>query len=178
MEILETERLRLRTLAVNDAAFYLKLVNDPSWLRFIGDKGIHTLDEARAAIATGPIESQRVHGFSLYLVELKATGLPLGICGLVRRETLPEVDLGYAFMPAHCGQGFAREAAAAVLAYAREQLGLRSLLAIVSSDNQRSIHLLDTLGFRFERRLRLRPERDEGSLYSFVLDGSVPRADL
>ena len=178
MEILATGRLRLRTLEHEDAAFYLQLVNDPTWLRFIGDKGIHKLDEARVAIATGPIESQRVHGFSLYLVERKDSGASVGICGLVRRETLPEVDLGYAFLPAHCGQGFAREAALAVLTYAREVLGLKNLLAIVAPDNERSIRLLDALGFRFERRLRLRPERDEGCLYSLELDESGPRAGL
>ncbi len=174
MEILETERLRLRTLGADDADFYLQLVTDPSWLRYIGDKGIHSLDEARAAIESGPVESQRVNGFSLYLVELKSSGAPLGICGLVRRETLPDIDLGYAFLPAHCAQGFAREAAIAVLNYARASLGMTNLLAIVSPDNERSIRLLDQLGFRFERRLRLRPERDEGCLYSLELRAGEP----
>jgi len=172
MEILTTARLRLRTMAVEDAAFYLQLVNDPSWLRFIGDKGIRTIDEARAGIESGPIASQHVNGFSLYLVELRATGAALGICGLVRRETLPDIDLGYAVLPSYWGQGYAREAAAAVVAYARDALGLKTLLAIVSPDNARSIHLLESLGFRFERRMRLRPERDEGCLYSLALAGA------
>lgn len=173
MEILATARLRLRTLTVDDAAFYLQLVNDPSWLRFIGDKGIRTLDEARAAIDSGPVESQRVNGFSLYLVELQSSGATIGICGLVRRETLPEVDLGYAFLPAHCGQGYAREAAAAVIAHARDALQMKTLLAIVSPDNARSIHLLEALGFSFERRMRLRPDRDEGCLYSLPLGAAA-----
>lgn len=172
MDMLQTARVRLRTMASSDAAFYLHLVNDPSWLRFIGDKGIHSLDDARSAIETGPLESQRVNGFSLYAVELRADGTPLGICGLVRRETLPDVDLGYAFLPAHCGQGYAREAAAAVLAHATEDLGMSRLLAIVSPDNERSIRLLDALGFRFERRMRLRPDRDEACLYSLALVGA------
>ena len=100
MDILETERLRLRTLALDDAPFYLEVVNDPAFIEYIGDRGIRTLDAARKAIAEGPVAMQAALGHSLCLVELKQDGAPIGMCGLIKRDTLPEVDIGYAFLPA------------------------------------------------------------------------------
>ena len=99
MTVLETERLRLRQLTVDDAAFILQLVNDPSWLRFIGDRNVRNLDDARNYILKGPIASYEKFGFGLWLVELKADGMPLGICGLLQRDTLPDVDIGFALLP-------------------------------------------------------------------------------
>src|SRR5665647_1932 len=118
MHILDTERLRLRTLAPEDAAFYLEVVNDPAFIEYIGDRGIRTLDAARKAIAGGPTAMQAALGHSLCLVELKDDDAPIGMCGLIKRDTLPEVDIGYAFLPRFGGKGYATEAAAAVLAYA------------------------------------------------------------
>ena len=148
MLILETPRLRLRTLETDDAAFYLGLINQPSWLRFIPDKGIRTLQAARAAIAEGPMLMQQRLGHSIYLVERKADGLPMGLCGLIKRDSLPEADIGYGFLPAHCGQGYAGEAAAAVLAYARDTLRLPCLLGITDPDNHISGRMLVKLGLR------------------------------
>src|ERR1700752_686959 len=100
MRILETDRLILRKLSVEDAEFILELLNEPSYLRFIGDKGVRTLDDARDYILEGPVDSYERHGFGLYLAELKESGVPIGICGLLRRESLENVDIGYAFLPA------------------------------------------------------------------------------
>lgn len=165
--LLETERLRLRPLAVDDAPFILGLLNEPSFIRFIADRGIRTLPAAIAYLQNGPIASYARHGFGLYLTELKATGAPLGLCGLVRRDGLDDADLGYAFLPAHWGHGYAAEAAAAVLDYARHTLGLARLVAIVSSDNDRSIKLLERLGFQFERMIRLLGDQEEIKLFAW-----------
>ncbi len=149
MLVLETPRLRLRTLETDDAPFYLELINDPSWIEHIGDKGIRTLEEARANIVAGPMQMQRRLGYSLYLVERRADGEPLGLCGLISRDTLPGTDIGYALRPAHWGHGYAYEAASAVLAHARDRLGLRRLYGITSPDNAASNAMLQKLGLQF-----------------------------
>lgn len=153
MKVLETDRLVLRRLTEADAPFILQLVNEPSWLQFIGDRGVRTLDDARTYIVNGPIAMYARVGFGLLLVELKTTGTPIGMCGLLKRDTLPDVDIGFAFIPAYWGQGYARESAAAVLAWGKTTLGLKRLVAIASPDNQRSIQLLEKLGFAFEKAL-------------------------
>ncbi|WP_257388168.1 GNAT family N-acetyltransferase [Tahibacter caeni] len=150
--IAETERLRLRRLAPDDAAFVLQLVNEPSWLEFIGDKGVRTLDDARAYLENGPLAMYARCGHGLYCIELRDGGQAVGMCGLIRRDTLPDVDIGYAFLPAHWGRGYAEEAARATVAHARE-LGLPRLLAIVTPSNARSIRLLEKLGLAFERTI-------------------------
>ena len=155
MNVIETERLNLRWLTLADAAFVLELVNEPSWLRFIGDRNVHSIADAEAYIAKGPLDSYEKNGFGLYLVELKEGGAPAGMCGLIRRDTLPHVDIGFAFSPRFWGRGLALEAAAAVMAYGRDTLGLQPILAIVNPDNERSISLLEKIGMRFERMLRL-----------------------
>jgi RimJ/RimL family protein N-acetyltransferase len=165
--ILETERLVLCQLTVDDAPFILGLLNEPSFIRFIADRGVRTLAAAREYIQNGPMASYARHGFGLYLTALKETGEPLGMCGLVRRDGLDDVDLGYAFLPAHWGHGYAFEAAAAVLDYACRVVGLRRLVAIVSVDNDRSIKLLDRLGFQFERMIRLPGDDEEIKLFAW-----------
>jgi RimJ/RimL family protein N-acetyltransferase len=153
--VLETDRLILRRLSAGDAAFILELVNDPGWLRFIGDRGVRTLDDARQYILSGPVDMYERLGFGLYAVELKDGGAAIGMCGLIKRATLPDIDLGFAFLPRFVGQGYASEAAAGVLAYARRALGLSRVLAITSPDNDRSIRLLERIGFRFQGMLQL-----------------------
>src|SRR5476649_213284 len=148
MLILQTPRLRLRTLDTGDAAFYLDLVNQPSWLRFIPDRGIRTLETARAAIVDGPMRMQHSLGHSIDLVERQTDGAAIGLCGLIKRDTLPAVDIGYGFLPAYTGQGYAGEAAAAVLAYARDTLRLPCLLGITDPDNHISGRMLVKLGLR------------------------------
>jgi len=149
--MLETERLILRRFTVDDAQFVLTLVNEPSFLRYIGDKKIRNLEDARQYILSGPVASYERHGFGLCLVELRDSHTPIGMCGLLKREELPQPDIGFAFLPDFWNKGFAFEAASAVLNDARERLKLATLLAIVNPDNEASIRLLGKLGFTFER---------------------------
>jgi RimJ/RimL family protein N-acetyltransferase len=180
VKILETERLLLRTMCEDDAPFYLELVNDPSWIEHIGDKGIRTLDQARAAIVAGPMRMQRLLGYSLYLVERKADGAPLGLCGLILRDTLPGTDIGYALAPRHWGQGYAHEAASAIVEHARHKLGLARLFGIASPANAASIALLEKLGLSFLRSARFPPDERETNVYcvSFGVDSGAGCADL
>ena len=153
--IQESARLLLRELTEGDAAFILELLNDPSFLRFIGDKGARNLDDARRYIADGPRASYARNGFGLYLVQLKASGERLGICGLVRRAALHDVDIGFAFLPAHWSRGYALEASRSVLHLARHRFGIGRVVAITSLDNHGSMRLLRKIGFRLERTLQL-----------------------
>jgi len=155
MRILETDRLALRWLAIEDAEFIFDLLNQPSFLQFIGDKGVRTIDDARNYILTGPIASYERFGFGLYLTELKPTQAPIGICGLLKRETLDDVDVGFAFLPQYWRQGYAFESASAVMAYGKDVLGLDRIVAITSPDNEASIKVLNKLGLEFERMIRL-----------------------
>jgi RimJ/RimL family protein N-acetyltransferase len=153
--VLETERLVLRQLTLEDAPFMLQLVNEPSWLRFIGDRGVRTLEDARRYLQEGPLASYARHGFGLYLTELKPSGAPAGICGLIKRDSLEDVDLGFAFLPRYWGRGYATEAAAAVVGLAFSALGLERLVAITTLDNASSIKLLEKLGMRREESVEL-----------------------
>jgi RimJ/RimL family protein N-acetyltransferase len=175
MQILATERLVLRTLTPDDAPFYLELVNDPAFLEYIGDRGIRTLDAAREAIANGPVAMQAALGHSLYVVELKDGGAPIGMCGLIKRETLDDVDIGYAFLPRYRSRGYAYEAAAAVFAHA-PTLGIRRLLAIASPGNAASIALLCKLGLRFQRLAHLTPDDPGTNLYAVDFAATVAAA--
>lgn len=166
MIVLETERLILRRLTIDDAPFILTLLNDPSFLRYIGDKNVRNLDDARNYILTGPVASYEKHGFGLYLVELKDTQTPIGLCGIIRREELPAPDIGFALLPEFWNKGLAFEAATAVLNYARDQLTLRRILAITSLDNEASIDLLQRLGLSFTRIMRLSAEREQVRLFT------------
>jgi RimJ/RimL family protein N-acetyltransferase len=166
MKILETERLRLRTLDQNDAVFYLALVNTPGFIEFIGDRGIRSVEAAAQAIADGPMAMQAKLGHSIYLVEDKETGEPLGMSGLIKRDTLDNADIGYAFLPEHFGKGYAFEAAQAVLEHARRDVGLTRLLAITSPGNVASIGLLEKLGLRLKKVVHLTPEDRGTNLYS------------
>jgi RimJ/RimL family protein N-acetyltransferase len=165
VRILETERLFLRWLSTDDAEFIFELVNEPSWLRFIGDRGVRTLDDARDYIVNGPVAMYERHGLGLYLVESKTDTSPLGICGLIRRDTLEDVDIGFAFLPRQWGKGYALESAAAVLEHAKHTLGLRRIVAITSLDNDSSIRLLEKLGMTFEHTLRMPEETDDVKLF-------------
>jgi ribosomal-protein-alanine N-acetyltransferase len=167
VRILETSRLILRRVLLEDAPFILELLNEPGWLRFIGDKGVRNLDDACNYLRTGPIASYALHGFGLYVVERKVDSTPLGLCGLLKRDTLPGVDIGFAFLERHQRRGYAREAAVATLADARTTLGLKRILAITTIDNAASATLLESLGMRFERMIKL---SDEPELRLFAVD--------
>ena len=165
MKILDTERLILRTITADDAAFYYELVNDPTWLEHIGDKGIRSVEQARAAIIDGPCVMQARLGHSLYVMERRSDGRPLGLCGLIKRDSLPDVDIGYAIRPAYFGQGYTYEAAATVVAYARGQMGMKRLLGITSPANTSSIKLLEKLGMGFVEFQMLPPDSRPTNIY-------------
>jgi RimJ/RimL family protein N-acetyltransferase len=165
LKVLETDRLILRWLSTVDAEFILRLLNEPSFLRFIGDKGVRTLDDARNYILNGPVDMYNRLGFGLYLTELKDGGLPIGICGLIKRDGLEDVDIGFAFLPKFWAKGYAYEAAAAVIAYGKTALGLNRIVAITSPDNYASARLLEKLGLRFERTIRLSKDAEEVRLF-------------
>ena len=165
--VLETDRLLLRRFTFDDAPFIIELVNDPSWLRFIGDKGVRTLDDARDYIRKGPMAMVERSGFGLYLTELKGSRIPIGMCGLIKRDSLEDVDIGFAFLPAFRTQGYAHEAAAAVLTYGQKNFGLQRIVAITSPDNARSAVLLEKLGMKLEKTVKLDGHDHEIVLYAF-----------
>jgi ribosomal-protein-alanine N-acetyltransferase len=162
--VLQTPRLTLRLLCDADAPFILELLNDPAWLRFIGNKAVHDLDGAVVYIG----KAQRMYrekGFGLWAVERREDGVPLGLCGLIKRDTLRDVDLGFGFLTRYQGQGYGGEAAAAVLEHGRGAIGLKRIVAITSPDNAASAGLLEKLGFAFERTIEWAPG-DEVRLYA------------
>lgn len=166
MTRLHTARLTLRAFTPDDAAFVVELLNDPGWLRFIGDRKVRTIDDARAYLHNGAIAHATKHGFALGAVQRTSDGTLLGMCGLIRREGLDDVDLGYAFLPAYRGQGYAREAAAAWLACGFERFGLKRIVAITSVDNVASGRVLQAIGMRFEQRLRVAGHEEDSLLYA------------
>jgi [ribosomal protein S5]-alanine N-acetyltransferase len=162
--VLRTERLELRELVLEDAEFILRLLNEQAFLRFIGDKGVRTLADAREYLSKGPIDSYRRYGFGLYLTRLRG-GEPIGMCGLVKRDSLPDVDVGFAFLEQYWSKGYAAESAAAVLAWAREHLRLSRIIAITAPDNAGSIAVLQKIGLRFERMVTLSGDSQELRLF-------------
>lgn len=168
MHVLDTARLRLRTLTLDDAAIYLQVLNTPLFIRWIGDRQIRTEAQAREALAVGPLSMQSMRGFSLYLVERKSDGAAIGMCGLIKRDTLDDVDLGYAYLPEYAGQGYASEAAAGVLLHAKS-LGLTRVVAITSPGNAASDAVLRRVGMRFEKMVKLTPEDTGTQLFAVDL---------
>ena len=142
-----SERLRFRLPSVTDAAFYLKLMNEPDYHRFIADHGLRTVEDAAIYIRTKTLARFAKSGVGLWLVEARSSGEPIGVCGLVIRPELDHPDLGFGFLEEHRGQGLAREAATAVLEFAHKNLKLRSVCAITHPGNQRSANLLKKVGF-------------------------------
>ncbi|WP_245999716.1 GNAT family N-acetyltransferase [Paraflavitalea soli] len=155
MIIAETPRLLLRELTVADAPFIFELVNEPAWIEFIGDKGVRTIADAENYIINGPHKSYATNGFGLWLVQLKEQNSPIGMCGLIKRDALKHVDIGFAFLAVHNGQGYGYEAATAVLDHARNKIGLKHILAITNQHNVRSIRLLEKLGLKYERLITM-----------------------
>ena len=167
--ILSTARLGIRELTSADAPFILALLNDPAFIEHIGDRGVRTVDDAASYIDRGPRASYAQHGFGLWLVELTDAGTPIGICGVLKRDALPEPDIGFAFLPAYRSQGYAVEAGSAVRDYARDTLRIPRLLAIVSPANASSIRLLERLGFVLDRPIVMPGESKEVKLYAVRL---------
>jgi len=166
MKILETERLILQQVSIDDAELILNLLNEPSFIRNIGDRNVRTLDEAREYILKWMVGSYKENGFGLYLVLQKEDDTPIGICGLLKRDILDDVDIGYAFLPQFWSKGYATESALVVKDYARKTIGLKRIVAITDLDNQESIRVLEKIGFRYEKMVRLSEDDIDLKLYS------------
>ncbi|MDC0740595.1 GNAT family N-acetyltransferase [Polyangium mundeleinium] len=163
--LVTTERLTIRKLTPADAPFILRLVNDPDFLRYIGDRGVRTLEDAEAYLRNGPIASYERNGHGLWGVALTATGELMGMSGLLKREEYADVDIGYAFLPEFRGGGYAFESGSAVLRIAAEVLALRKVIALVSPANAASIGLLIKFGFT---RSAMEAEDSNTVLYEWV----------
>lgn len=168
--VLTTPRLQLCEFNLQDAPFILELCNTPTWLQYIGDRGINTMANAVAYIINGPMHSYKTNGFGLWIIVLKDTGRPIGMCGLIKRDTLPDVDIGYALLPEYTGRGYAFEIASATLAYGIEQLKLPRVLGVVNEQNSRSVALLQKMGFIFQQNISLTPEEPELMLFAYQPD--------
>lgn len=160
-KIAETERLRIRKFTADDTAFIFQLLNTPGWLKFIGDRNIKSEEDARLYLVNGPLFSYHRFGFGPYLVELKDSAEPIGMCSLIKRDSLPDVDLGFAFLQAHMGKGYGTEVSLAMIAHARNDFGIKKLVAITSTTNLPSTNLLKKLGFSCEGTIVLPGETEE-----------------
>lgn len=166
---LETNRLYLRRLTLDDSDLMLAVWNDPAFVRHVGDRGIRTPEQAEAAMRSGPLRLYADHGFGPYAMVLKGEGTRVGICGLFRRDHLDHPDIGFAVLPKYCARGLAGEAARAVLVHARDELQLGELTAIVAPGNAPSIGLIEKLGLRFRRMITMPGEDTEICLYGMSL---------
>jgi RimJ/RimL family protein N-acetyltransferase len=169
--VLTTERLELRWLTLDDTPLMLAIWNDPAFLRYVADRGIRTLEQARAAVEAGPLRLYAEHGYGPFRVRRREDGMDMGICGLFRRDVLEDPDIGFAILPEFCGKGYGFEAATAVLDHARDALQLTCVTAIVSPHNEASIGLLEKLGMRYERPIRMPGDDHDVRLYSIGFAG-------
>jgi RimJ/RimL family protein N-acetyltransferase len=163
--LIETERLKLRHFTIEDAAIIVRILNEPSFIKNVGDKGVRTIDDAVAYLENGPIASYAANGFGGYLVQLKESGEPIGMCGLLKRDQFDDPDVGYTFLPEFWRQGFAAEAVTAVLEHSRRTLGIDRIIAVVSPHNTPSSRLLEKLGFTFQKIVNFQPSGDDVLLY-------------
>ncbi len=164
--ILETERLRLREFTLNDTAFIIELLNSPGWLQFIGDRKVKTHDDAKKYLYNGPMRSYKLNGYGLYLVQNKSNGLSIGMCGILKRDTLDTPDIGFAFLPKYMGNGYAYEIAHATLMHAKNKLKIPRISAITLPANERSIRLLEKMGLKKIDTISFPQENEELCLYS------------
>jgi ribosomal-protein-alanine N-acetyltransferase len=164
MSVIRTSRLQLRELNCDDAEFILELLNEAGFIRYLGDKGVRTAADARDYILQGPMDSYARNGFGLYATCIR-DGTPIGICGLVKRDALNDPDVGFALLSRHCAKGYAVESAAAVLAHAQRVLKLQRIVAITSAENAGSIAVLERIGLKFERMIRLTEQSPELKLF-------------
>jgi RimJ/RimL family protein N-acetyltransferase len=164
--ILETERLRLRELTLDDSEFVIELLNSPGWLQYIGDRNVRSTDQAAAYLQNGPIKSYQQNGFGLCLVQKKDNEEAIGLCGIIKRDNLENPDIGFAFLPRYHGKGYAFEVASATMIYAIEQLKIATISAITVPYNSKSIRLLENLGLQFIRPFYFPGSEEELLLYS------------
>lgn len=168
MNVIETERLILRRVEESDAVFIFTLLNEPGWIKYIGDKGIRTIEDAVHYIQNGPKAMYEREGFGLLLVELKENYIPIGLCGLIKRDGLEDVDIGFAFLEDHQSLGYALEAAKETAAYAKE-IGLKRLAAITTKDNLPSSSLLEKMGMQLDGYVTLPHDTEELKKYTMTL---------
>jgi RimJ/RimL family protein N-acetyltransferase len=166
MNIAETERLVISKFSMEDAGFYLKLLNTPHWIKYIGDRNVRSIKEAQDYLANGILKSYNELGFGFYKLQLKTNNTIIGTCGIIKRDTLEVPDFGFAFLPNFEGQGFGYEASVAILNFIKVSLSLNKLFAITLPNNTRSISLLEKLGFKYQKRVK--PFEDEEELLLFV----------
>ena len=160
----ETARLTLRRLQFDDAPFLVKLLNEPSFIENIGDRGVRSIEDAHRYLREGPMAMYDRYGFGLWHAAGK-DGIAVGMCGLLKRDNLPDVDVGYAFLPQFWGQGFAYEAASATLLHGARKFGLARVVGVVSEGNAGSIRVLEKLGMSFERMFTMREGEQPARLY-------------
>jgi len=169
-QILETERLTLREFTAEDDDFIIKLLNSPGWTKYIGKSKVQTSDDAKKHLLNGPIKSYKTNGFGLSLVTLKSNNASIGMCGLIKRETLEYIDIGFAFLPEYTCFGYAFEIASATLDYAKHTLNLKKIVAITSTDNISSVKLLEKIGLKFEKNIRLKDDIEEVLLFGIEMN--------
>jgi len=168
--ILETERLTLSVITLEDAPFFLELMNSPDWIRFIGDRQVKTLDAITTYLAGDYTQSHALRGFGNYLVRLKENSTPIGTCGLFQRPGLEHVDIGFSLLPEFRGKGYAFEATKVVLQFAKT-IDLKRVEAITSKENKPSQRLLEKIGLSFEKHITLPKDKEEVMLYAIDLSG-------
>ncbi|MEO6901626.1 MAG: GNAT family N-acetyltransferase [Bacteroidia bacterium] len=168
-KIVQTERLLLRQFNVNDVDFIIQLLNSPGWIKNIGDRNIKTVEQAKNYLLNGPMQSYQLHGFGLSLVMLKETNTPIGMCGLIKRDTLPHVDIGFAFLPAYIGKGYCYEMASAILMNAKNNFKLPRIVAVTLPTNISSVNVLKKLGMQFDKKIILKGDTEELELYGIDL---------
>lgn len=166
MTILSTQRLELSKITLNDAGFLLELMNDKAWIQNIGDRGIHNLEDAENYIRETFFKSYETYGFGFYVISLKSTGEAIGTAGLIDREGIEGVEVGYGLLPAYRGKGYAFEATQAIFNYAKSELNIEKVVAIVNPNNEKSIFLLERLGLRFEKMIQFPGEEKEVKYFS------------
>lgn len=167
-KIINTKQLVLSELSIEDAPFILELLNTKSWIKYIGDRNIKTNEDACNYILNGPMNSYNKNGFGLFLVQLKSDKTSIGICGLIKRESLEDIDIGFAFLPQFENKGFGFEAAAATIHYAKTVLHLNRVVAITMMENLKSIKLLEKIGLTFEKNIQLPGEYKELMLFTIT----------
>jgi len=173
VNILETERLVLCRQSEDDATFILELLNSPGWLKYIGDRGVKTTSDAEKYILEGAMKSYELNGFGLYVTKLREGDIPIGICGLIKRPGLDQVDIGFAFLERYAGQGYGFESASAIMKYAREVLRLGIIVAITMEHNEPSIKLLNKLRFNFKEMVQLPGSVEELMLFENRINSSI-----
>ncbi|RUO80196.1 RimJ/RimL family protein N-acetyltransferase [Idiomarina tyrosinivorans] len=172
MTLFETQRVTVRQLSLNDAEWLLALFNSQGFIRYIGDREIRTVAQAKRYIQQGPLKSYQETGLGLYAVEAQTTATPVGVVSLLKRDYLEHIDVGYAMLPEHQGQGYALAATAGLIDYARWRFALSQIDAISQADNQASIMLLQRLQFRYQETIQLPGSDDPVARFSLLLDSS------